>query len=564
MDIEKVRELAGQKESEWKLLFDRMDDDRKLLQLEPFIMRDKNGKPVPGVLHTTTNDPAMFGAWVNAELMATKETWVVKGEKLSDDATAKFENWIKFSFLDADKRLRKSGGVDLLPFLYEQACFRGREAVRCVTLDDGTLDLLPCDTRFLVYDNDYDGLTWVAPWYWRTQSMIKQIYPDFEWKDTFPKRVRVQDYWWKEKVGNDFEVYNQVAIGGKDAGKNVYDEPQKAKKNYIPWVVETVPVGSFMQDEDNYRRRGESIFWLARNIIPYLNEILTVMRSMNFRSYMGAYTWDNEGEIPKSPGPGDVVQKDEKTEGLRLIEMQNLEQATIRLFAILDQRLQAATRSRIEEGTLSFTMSAVGIKDMKAERDKLYVPRLTATALLKLGVQDMFTKQALELGRPIKVNGQTFKITDINKDFRVTLEYDTKTPKDDIANWALFNAIGPGMSHESKLRSVIQVDNVDEELGRLHSEAAQGAEPAIFYYERAMEYVELGDKSPDKDEADKNYNMAVMLAHKGAALWKQINTGGAPPDTSPPSVSGQSGAIMPGLLGGTGGKSNQGDNQPNI
>ena len=554
MDIDKIRELAGQKEAEWHGLFKRMDDDRKLLQLEPFIMSDKNNQPVPGVLHTTTNDPAMFGAWVNAELMATKETWVVSGEKLSDEVTAKFENWIKYRFLDSDKRLRKSGGVDLLPFLYEQACYRGREAVRCVTEDDGTLDLLAADTRYMVYDNDFDGLTWVAPWYWRTQSMVKQIYPDFTWNDTFPKRVKVQDYWWKEKIGNDFEVYNQVVIGGKDVGKNVHDEPQLTKYNYIPWVIETVPVGSFMQDEDNYRRKGESIFWLARNIIPYLNEILTVMRSMNFRSYMGAYTWDNEGELPESPGPGDITQKEQGSEGLLLVQMQNLEQATIRLFSILDQRLQAATRSRIEEGTLSFTMSAVGIKDMRAERDKLYLPRLTATALLKLGVQDMFTRQAIELGKPIEVNQQMFKMSDLKKGFRVTLEYDTKTPKDDVANWALFNAIGPGMSLESKLRSVIQVDNVDEEMALLHSEAAQAAEPAIFYYERAHEYIDLWAKTG----LEMYFNMAFMMADKGAVLWRQLDTGGKTPDTSTPSVSGQSGAIMPALLGGAGGQQRTG------
>ena len=542
--MEDIKVLADAKEKEWNSLFTRMDNDKALLELEPWVMNDKDGKPAAGVLHTTLNDPAMFGAWVNSELLATRETWQIEGDKLNDNATTLIEKWIRDRFIDADNRLKRAGRISFNPYLYSQLCYRGRGITRCITLPDGTLDLLPCDARYVVYDSDYDGLMWIAPWYIKSKAMMAKEYPDYV--PSSDKPLKIRGIWYKQKVGDKYRIFNQPYIEDRPYKDKPTEYPDL---DYLPFSVQMVQLGSFFNDGDE-KRTGESIYWLARDIIPILNEIISIMRSMNFKAYAGAYTFDggSNKKPPPTPDPGTVTSTDPSQKGYSLIEMQDLQQASIYLLQQIDHRLQAATRSRIEEGVPAFTMSAVGIRDLKAERDKLYKPRLTTMADIKMELASMFTRQAIQIGGDIKVNGKTFKTADLDKDYQTTLEHNTTTPRDEVANWALANAIGNSMSIEDKLRDIAKVDNVGAYMAKLNNERAMASDPSVFFYKIAHDYCDIGDQTGES----RYYNMARMFAIRGAAMWKQLLSQGILPDSKNTlDTAGQSGAILPSLLGGS-------------
>ena len=539
------KKLADEKYDDWESnLFKRMDDDRRLLQLEKYQMRDLDGKVVTGVLHTTLNDPAMFGAWVIAELLAMKEIWQVNGDKLPDSTTSTIERFIKDRFADANLILRNQGKPETDAFMFDQLCYRGRASARCLTNEDGSLDIMPCDTRYLTYDTDNDGLKWWAPRYRRTKSMIEAKYPQCD-LTKFPEGelIDVVDLWIRE----DKTVWNEIYFNDELVRPQEYTLGKR-----IPAVLQVVPLGSFFGDADNLKREGESIFWLARDIIPMINEITSIMRSIAFRSYAGSYTWDNDGELPEgSPNePGRTDGIDAGTKGWSLVQMQDLQNSAIHLLNVLDTRLQAATRSRIEEGTLTFTLSAVGIKELKKERDKLYIPRLTAGAYYKLGLQEMFTQQFIDLGMDIESNsGNKYSKSDIDKNYKVALEYSTVTPTDDIANWSLFTAIGGSLSQETKLRDIIKVDDVTKEMRLLNRETAKRSDPAIAFYDLAHELIDIGDTSP-LEEADRYYNQAVMMAQRGARMWKEMLATGQIPPSGEAAPMKQAGNILPPLMQG--------------
>lgn len=548
MALVNYKDLADEKRKQWDgSLFARYDQDRDFLYLKPYTMVDLNKKPVAGVLHTTLNDPAMFVAWIKAEMFDSEEQWEATGEKLDDDLTSKLEDVARHLFTANNKRLRKSGIWELEAFIDEQGVIRGRAAARCLTWMENKKvinEMLPCDARRLVFDSDSSGLLWVAPEYQRTKAMIAKTYPNYAWTKKDNEQVKLTDIWFMDNG----LAWNEIWIEDNKVKEATLFKIDGEPLDYIPYVIQTVQMGSSLYEDDYEKRQGESIFWMVRDIIPLMNEISSILRSINFKAYAGHFTLDQDlGEAPEPPKPDGVTLIDKGSKGYTLVQMQDMQSATMNLWAIVDQRWQAATRSRIEEGTLNFTLSAIAINDMKAERDTLILPRLRNRALMKLGLFDMAMKQLKSFGS-VEIDGRTLDMKEFDIDYQMSINYDTTKPRDKAAAVALMNAWGDQLSLESKLRNIAKVKDVGKELRLLARQKAETAEPGVAFLELAHDYVDMAEDAP-KDQKERYYIIAKMMAIKGAAFYKRL---GEPPVVEAPQPAPQAGSILPPLIGGKG------------
>ena len=104
-------------------------------------------------------------------------------------------------------------------------------------------DILPCDTRYLLYDTDEDGLVWAAYKTMRSITQIKARYPNL--LQVIPQpgsditHLQVTDLWDRES--------EKVYIGSLDAtmgtaqAKEVWSESNRW--GYVPFVIEICPIG---------------------------------------------------------------------------------------------------------------------------------------------------------------------------------------------------------------------------------------------------------------------------------------------------------------------------------
>ena len=144
---------VADKKKELTNLHERMDDDRDLVNLDKYVLKDINAQKIPNAVSITLNDPAVFAANVEASLSNSSEQVAVESSNRKID-TVEIEEFVRMSFATAENRLRRSGRFPLNPFLDQQMCRRGRGVLRILfRIEDGELvaDITPWDSRYAYY-----------------------------------------------------------------------------------------------------------------------------------------------------------------------------------------------------------------------------------------------------------------------------------------------------------------------------------------------------------------------------------------------------------------------------
>ena len=397
--------LAKAKETEWGPLFGRMDQDRDLVNLIKYILRDTEPqpKPIPHSVSVTLNDPSVFATNIEASLGQANEQVTVTSENKNLDTTD-IETLIKACFTAADTRLSRIGRFPLVPFIDQQTCRRGRVAARCLFRFEQkklVCDIMPWDTRFVTYSYDKDGLSWAAYHTIRSPDLVLAEYPDLKGKvDEKQEMLNVRDIWAKDG--------NQVWVEDVKAFEDGH------KYNKVPVVIRVVPLGSMLVDSLEFE--GESIFLMIRDIVPELNRIASLIQSLNQKELDHALQEkvDREDMDAVSPAEHDQVTNPravtKTTGGFTPVPIGELRQQASLLNEMLERRMQRGGISNFELGTFSQAMSAVALIKIGQGRDQVFMPRLGTRGLLKQGLAEMFIGQILEgpeKVRSVQVGRQT-------------------------------------------------------------------------------------------------------------------------------------------------------------
>ncbi|KKK64079.1 hypothetical protein LCGC14_2987830, partial [marine sediment metagenome] len=230
-------ELTKKKEEEEGDLIKRMDEDKDLLYLKKYIMRDatQKGNAIPDIVNVTLNRPALFAANVESALGKTTEQIVVESE-VRDFDTAYIEDFVRVGFAAANERLIKQAKPQLNPFLDEQFCIRGRGAMRVLfRMEDGVLipDIANWDTRYFRYEVGESGLDWASYKTKRSRAAIEAEY-GIVISNTKGEVLDVWDTEHNEVWVEGFKILEQEHLYG-----------------FTPVVIRVVTLGSMLADEDS-------------------------------------------------------------------------------------------------------------------------------------------------------------------------------------------------------------------------------------------------------------------------------------------------------------------------
>jgi len=135
--------LVKEKADEQKELTQRMDDDKDMLYLKKYLMKDADEKNlIPDIVNVTLNRPALYAANVESALGKSTEQRVVESA-VKDFDIAYVEDFLKAAFNSANERLIKQGRPHLNAVMDEQFCIRGRGAARVLFRLDEENVLIP-------------------------------------------------------------------------------------------------------------------------------------------------------------------------------------------------------------------------------------------------------------------------------------------------------------------------------------------------------------------------------------------------------------------------------------
>ena len=473
MSIDYVK-LVRDKEADQSDLFQRMDDDKQLLYLEKYELKDLSGTKVPDIINITLNDPAVFAANVIASLGSASQQAVVESEDKKLDTTY-IELFQQAVFDGANARLRTQGRPELNPFFDEQFCIRGRTGARILLrVEDGVVvpDIMPWDGRYLTYEVGSSGLSWAAYKTTRSKGLIEAEYG----KVISGKTAEVLDIWTPD--------HNEVWIEKSQVLE------QGHAYGFVPVVIQVVSSGSLLQDSDSLSHQGESIFFLIRDIIPELNRLASILQTLNFAAVKRALLWKTrEGVGAEPPTHQDLtgfgrVTSAEIGGGAEPIPVEDIRRAALMLHSMMDTRMQRGSLSSIDLGTLSFPLSAIALMELSEGRNQVQLPRLQAKALMNQGLAEMFTAQVLQMEGSmrlgIKGHERTWDTQKLEGEYTTSYKYFTKSPKLDIARFSMAREAANYLDEDTIRREILQLQDPDGVKKKRFYDMAALVSPAVL------------------------------------------------------------------------------------
>lgn len=475
-----------------KDLYTRMDADRNLYYMDPYVLKDVNNKAVKGVRNVTLNYPAIFAAHVQSALMGAKQQIKVSGKDLKDEQTAPVEEFLRALFRHADMLLTALDEPTHRPFVTEQINLRGRSAVRVTTNvnPDGTITvppLLPMDTRYFTHEMGKDGMEWGAYTTDRTPALIKSEYPGVDIKSGIVA-MPVTDLWDRDT--------NKVYLDEKE----IVNRPNPY--GYPPFPLRRVQLGSMLKDKDSQAHESESLFFLIRKLIEERNFLATVFQTLNLGSIFPAETWHSDegtqAEVPEGGTEPGAVTAADKGGGFQIVPTGDIKNSGRSMQGELNSGIQMGSLSTSDYGSVSSPMSAVALVQLAEASGEVFLPRLAAKGLLLADTAWMMIRQIIDSGASeVKLgtrgHAQTFKVADLKGDYDIDFAYTVKSPQTDIALMSVAEAaIAIGFDRDTVMREIIKVENPTEIRERKRSEEAEELSPGLKLYRTAKSLIAQG------------------------------------------------------------------------
>ena len=533
------------KEDELSALYSRMKTDYGLLNLQKYVLADKNEKAIPDIINVTLNKPAIFAANVISSLGSTSQQTVVESTKGSVD-THYIEEFQDAAFNAANLRLQKRGQASLNSFADIQLCIRGRAArrvlFRLATPEDvadglakevGELipDITSWDTRFVTYERGINGLKWGAYHIDRNWNATEEQYGELMQKygvykeGSTPEKANIADIW--------TEDHNEIWIEGKQVLEQGHDY------GFCPVVLEVVPLGygNILMEEDRLQHEGESIFFMIRDVIPELNRLVSLLQTLNQRQLLGSMkypTGDITQEPPDFPKSMEVVNVEKD---ILPIDYGDARRSAEMVYSILERSLQQGSINDIDLGNLQFPLSAVALVTVGENRDKVYLPRLDTKAYLNQRTAEMFTKQILQFGGAsveLGTPGHTrnFNLSKVEGEYETSYKYFVKSPQLDVAKITMGDAaLNMGVDRETVYTDIMQYEDPKGMIQKYYYDLAEKLSPNVLRNRVIMKLLEMAEDDKNVDAAR---DAQIMAAEIGASL-DQIKQGAevAPPEPQP-------------------------------
>jgi hypothetical protein len=234
-------------------------------------------------------------------------------------------------------------------------------------------------------------------------------------------------------------------------------------------------------------RQGESVFAANRDLYPEINELASVLATINLQQFLTPLAYLGEREFNKRPfGIGVVV---ELLPNEKLVEIPTKEMSVSgqNLFGQLISRIQRGSIPSVDYGELSFELSALAIAKLTEARNQIFEPRLKAKSTHYRKIFNLIREQ-ISLDKCYQtecdeVDAVQFDKAIFEKKFKINIYFSSISPEENIANYnTAQSAIAIGRPKKVVFRDVLKVKNPEEELMLSELENAHKEIPALRLY----------------------------------------------------------------------------------
>jgi len=492
-----------------KHVFKRMDSDEKLWTQEPYELRDAKGDLLEDVINVTMNDARVFGERVLAVQNETEEVIEINGfrngKELDGHQTGMIENWWHDLMYVANERLSDIMMPPVDAYSWEQIDIRGRVAARILLSQERDYfeaDIMPIDTRQLVFAVGRSGLSKVAFWDDLSKDECEEEYPDYQWQGDNASTVRRWDFW-----DNTREM---VFLGNNLYGvwPNFCGRP--------PFAIELCQQGTYLKTSDRaLRMHGESLFSANRELYPELNRIASIMQTQNMLTLAPPQVLKSVSgrKLPSEPlyRLGRILAL-ETTEGLQKIDAPDIQASTRFFQALLGGALQRGSISHIDWGNLQFQLSQVAIATLAGASRQVFTPRNNTMARFKHKMFkearrqfELFNLEA-KIGRAGKASTYTAK--DLEGEYTTDFEYITALPEETAAAYGLADMAQRWMDDRSIRKNILKYKDYDDVDEKFTVQQAKRTSRALAFFDMAQKMEKQGLKQEAK----------LLLAEAGLAL----------------------------------------------
>jgi hypothetical protein len=513
-----ARELANEQRNNNSELFTRMDDDADLVNLvnDESYIKSATGHAIPNTVHIVLDDAARFAWRVESVLNSAIEYPVCEASKRGFD-TDYVEDFINYLFREIDSMLPFIDIEALNPFLDQQNVRRGRSAVR-VTMkyEHGKIvpQVVPYDTRYFAYWLNNMKLAGTSYKTTRTKSQILSEYPDSEYGNT--NNVELDEIWTPEK--------NEIWIGSSlhREPKNIYGE--------VPVVYKIVPQGSMLRDSDNAKYRGESIFFLIRDLLPELNKLVSIIQSLNLREVDRALQLKLPQEMidpnmavaghDEVTAPGTVNPVPQQG-GYEYMPVGELRDAARLLHDMIQSRIDASTLNKLQ--TLQ-PKTATEILQVVQDQTDLIMPRLATRGILKKNIVLMAMKQIKMLVKKgsFKLGERDFDLEKLIGDYTLDYAYYFNDPKTDVARANIGISMRGLRPDYAIRRDIMQLRDPDGEEAQLRWEEAEQLSPLVKMYRTVRGLLKVAEEGDPSAEVEARLMLTQLLPAIDQAMAGQM------------------------------------------
>ncbi len=466
----------------------RMDEDKDLINLADFVLKESDGvTAMKGIYNVTRNRPLLFMQRVTNLLSASDPLVEVLSEKLKDKETSKMEQFISDLSIEFDRRLAMRGEDMHFPVNCSIVNARGPVASRitCYLDKEGNVVpyLLPLDTRFFYCEMGQDGMIWGAYETTRTKAGIKNEYG-----------IDIQ--------GTDAPVID--FYDGKENEIFINEKPQPSKSHPYgkpPFAYQRVASGIALKDKDMVERQSDSILGQTRSIWPEANAIASILKTISMRLPKPAQEYRSQeginAQIPqKDPlSPGTVTAVD-PTGGYKAMDILDIKDATRLLHNIIDTDSQDGSLPTIDFGGLNFPLSTQSIAKLSGTKDHILLARLQALALLYQQIYEMAIEQIIAIGKPILLGNKGFQKTytpsDLKGEYMITFKYYTHYPEQDAENLTMAEAQKQFLDEDTILRDTMKAKNPTEIRMKRRMDTLEKIDPVILMYNTVHNLIDAG------------------------------------------------------------------------
>jgi len=492
----------------WEMqpLYKRMDKDRLMAILDPYVMQNLDGSgPTPDVINVTMNEAKVFLGRSAAIMNGANMQRIIFGKNLSDRETTTLENFYHDIYYVNDLMVANALAVSLYGFLIEQILLRGAIAARVLMREDGDKflpDISPMDTRYFTYETDTTGLIWGAYTTTRSRAQIERDYGI-----VLRSRYAGVVEFWNEDV-NEIYIASQFYRGGSQT-TDALRFPERIDNHglgYPPLIYMKSGAGlSSLMDFNNIQYEGESIFENNRGLIPELNRAASIFQTLTAMTFEGSYEYESEegteATTPKNFGGLRKIIPVEKGGGFKLIQINDVKNATRLFYNMLVGALQRGGLPNIDFGNLSFPLSAVAISKLTASKDAIFIPRLNAIALFFRAASQMIKRQDVQGGYKVEIGEEgderEYSTSDIDKKFGTKYEFHSTSPEQDIANTAIGQQqLALGLPKHYVFEKTLRVDNPDALINEGKTEKVEDGDIAQTLYIVGHQQIEDSKTNP--------------------------------------------------------------------